>query len=150
MVTRKQVVLSLDDKVKVIRLHEKGDSSRKLVAEVNVGKTQINNIIAGKEKVIEEWDGGVNGRRKLVAVRKCAYADLNAKVYEWFSTARAKNIPLTGRLLQEKAAIFAVEMGHKDFTASNGWLHRFQIRHNIKASVLSGDSATTASCQRTA
>ena len=29
----------------------------------------------------------------------------------------------------------------KDFTVSNGWLHRFQIRHNIKTSVLSGESA---------
>ena len=99
MATRKRVVLSLDDKVKVIRLHEKGDSSRKLAAEFNVGKTQIN-IIAEKEKVvIEECDGGVNRRRKLVAVRKCAYVGLKAKVYEWFPTARAKNIPLTGRLL---------------------------------------------------
>ena len=42
-----------------------------------------------------------------MAVRKCAYIGLNAKVYEW----------LTGRLLQEKATMFAVEMGHKDFTA---------------------------------
>ena len=80
MVARKRVVLSLNDKVKVIRLHEKGNSSRKLAAEFNMGKTQINNIIAGKEKVIEEWDGGVNGRRKLVTVRKCAYVGLNAKV----------------------------------------------------------------------
>ena len=132
MATRKRVVLSFDDKIQVIRLHEKGNSSLKLAAEFNVGKMQINNIIAGKEKVIEEWDGGVNGRRKLVAVRKCAYIGLNAKVYEWFSTARATNIPLAGRLLQEKAAMFAMKMGHKDFTASNEWLHRFQIRHNIK------------------
>ena len=106
-----------------------------------MGKAQINNIIAGKEKIIEEWDGGVNERRKLLAVRKCAYVDLNAKVYAWFSTARANNIPFTVRLLQEKAAMFVVEMGHKDFTASNGWLNRFQIRHNVKASLMSGESA---------
>ena len=47
----------------------------------------------------------------------------------------------SGRLLQEKAAMFAVEMGHKDFTVSSGWLYRFQIRHDINASVLSGESA---------
>ena len=105
MATRKRVVLSLNDKVKVIRLHKKGNSSRKLAAQFNVGETQTNNIIAGKEKVMEEWDGGVNGRRKLVAVRKCAYVGLNDNVYEWFSIARAKNIPLTGRLLQEKGGI---------------------------------------------
>ena len=32
-------------------------------------------------------------------------------------------------------------MGHDGFTASNDWLHRFRKRHNIKCSVLSGESA---------
>ena len=36
--------------------------------------------------------------------------------------------------------MFSVDMGHKDFTSNKGWLHRFQIRHNIKTSVLSGES----------
>ena len=31
--------------------------------------------------------------------------------------------------------------GPQRFTASNGWLYRFQIRHSIKASVLSGELA---------
>ena len=32
------------------------------------------------------------------------YADLNTKVFDWFCSARARNIPLTGRLLQAKAS----------------------------------------------
>ena len=37
--------------------------------------------------------------------------------------------------------MLAVEMGHDEFTASNGWLHSFQKRHNIKQAVLSGEAA---------
>ena len=46
----------------------------------------------------------MDGRRKLVAVRKCPYVDLNVKVFDWFCSARARNIPLTGRLLKAKAS----------------------------------------------
>ena len=38
MTTKKRVILSLNDKVKVIRLHKKGNSSRKLAAQFNVGE----------------------------------------------------------------------------------------------------------------
>ena len=141
MATRKRVILTLDCKVKVIRQHEKGICSRQLAAEFGVGKTQINNIVTAKADILKLWDDGVNGRRKLVAARRCPYVELNAKVFDWFCSARSRNIPLTGRLLQAKASELSREMGHDGFTASNGWLHRFQKRHNIKCSVLSGESA---------
>ena len=47
-------------------------------------------------------------------------------MFDWFCSARAE---------------LSREMGHDGFTASNGCLHRFQKRHNIKCSVLSGESA---------
>ena len=38
-------------------------------------------------------------------------------------------MPLTGGLLQEKARQIANELNISDFSASNGWLYKFQIRH---------------------
>ena len=73
--------------------------------------------------------------------RKTEYTDHNQLMWEWFSLARSHNVHITGRLLQEKALMLAVEMGHDEFTASNGWLHSFQKRHNIKQAVLSGEAA---------
>ena len=83
MATRKRVILTLDSKVKVIGQHEKGIGSRQLAAEFGVGKTQINNIVTAKADILNLWDDGVNGRRKLVAVQKCPYVELNAKVFDW-------------------------------------------------------------------
>ena len=74
MATRKRVILTLDCKVKVIRQHKKGICSRQLAAEFGVGKTQINNIVTAKADILKLWDDGVNGRRKLVAARRCPYA----------------------------------------------------------------------------
>ena len=68
-----------------------------------------------KADILKLWDDGVNGRWKLVAVRKCPYVDLNAKVFDWFCSARARNIPLTGRL-QAKASELSREMGYDGVT----------------------------------
>jgi len=106
-----------------------------------VGKTQINSVIKNKAEILKQWESGANGDRKIVTARRCLYPALNDKVYEWFCVARGKNIPLTGKMIQEKAILIAVELNLDDFTASNGWLNRFQARYNIKCSVLSGESA---------
>ena len=139
--SKKRKYLSLDAKVKVIRLNEKGESARRIATELDVGKTQIGNILKMKDSILKEWEAGSNGERKVLHARRALYSDLNDKVYEWFCAVRAKNTPLTGKMLQEKAIILSLEMGYDDFTASNGWLHRFQTRHNIKSSVLSGEAA---------
>ena len=138
---KKRKVLTLEQKVKVIKLNEKGDSHRVIVESFEVGKTQIGSIVKNKDEILKQWENGADGNRKIVKARRCLYPELNEKIFEWVSSARAKNIPITGRMIQEKAIILSTELGYDDFTASNGWLNRFQIRHNIKCSILSGESA---------
>ena len=58
-------------------------------------------------------------------------------MWEWFANARAKSIPVSGRMIQEKSLIFAEELGHSAFTASNGWLTRWQKHYNVRIAALS-------------
>ena len=58
--TKKHVILTPDNKVKVIRQHEKGIGSRQLADEFGVGKIQINNIVKAKADILKLWDDGVN------------------------------------------------------------------------------------------
>ena len=37
--------------------------------------------------------------------------------------------------------MLALEMEHDEFTRSNGWLSRWQIRYNVKLAVLCGEAA---------
>ena len=53
---------------------------------------------------------------------------------------RSKNITVTGPLLKEKALKFARELKIDDFKASEGWLEKFKIRHNIKLKTKKGES----------
>jgi len=67
--------------------------------------------------------------------------EIDKRVFEWFCEARGRNYPITGRILQEKALVIAEHLDQMDFKASNGWLARFQERHQITGRTISGESA---------
>ena len=126
--------------MKVVKAHEAGESARKISERISCGKTQIQTAIRNKAAIMQEWETGNSSKRKYLTARRTLYGDLNDHEWQWFCTARSKNIPITGRLIQEKATMLAVAMGHADFTAYNGWLDSFKKRHDIKASVLSSEA----------
>ena len=73
--------------------------------------------------------------------RTADYEDLDGLVWEWFTTAQTKNIPVSGRMIQERARLYAAKLSHEGFRASNGWLDRWQKRHNVRLATLSGEAA---------
>ncbi|GBM99409.1 Tigger transposable element-derived protein 6 [Araneus ventricosus] len=55
---------------------------------------------------------------------------------KWFRSARARNIPISGVLLQGKVG---ESLGLETFKASNGWLEKFRTRHNISLKHICGE-----------
>ena len=68
MTSRKRSMLSLSEKVKCIRLSEKGLPVRKIAKEMKVGKSQIGNILGRKEEILQTFSSGEvsSTRRKIV------------------------------------------------------------------------------------
>ncbi|GBL74290.1 hypothetical protein AVEN_235283-1 [Araneus ventricosus] len=63
--------------------------------------------------------------------RKIETSEIDEELMKWFRSARAKNIPVSGVLLQEKAREVGESLGLETFKASDGWLEKFRTRHNI-------------------
>lgn len=127
--------------MEVVKRSRKGETAISIARAFEVGKTQIQSIVNDQENVVDRWENGENCERKYSKPRKCPYADLNEQVWKWFCDARQRNIPVSGKLIQEKAVLLSVTLGHDDFTASNGWLYKWMKRNNIHSSALSGDRA---------
>ncbi|KAK7097842.1 hypothetical protein V1264_004763 [Littorina saxatilis] len=137
--TKKRKYLTLENRVTVVNRHKKGETAIAIAKSLDVGKSQIQRIIQDKENILKRWESGDNADRMRSKRQKSTYSDVNEKVWDWFLAARKKNFPITGRLIQEKALMLSVELGHDNFVASNGWLDRWLKRNNVKNACLSGD-----------
>lgn len=65
---------------------------------------------------------------------------VNNSVFEWFVAARAKSLPVSGTILQEKARMFAEKHNDLSFKASNGWLDSFKKRHRFTFNAVCGEA----------
>lgn len=143
----KRVFLSLEQRIEVLREHERGKSARKLAERFNCGRTQISKIIKEKDLILKEFeDFKFRGIKQL---RHEKHVDVNKAVLEWFKSVRAKNIPVSGPMIQQKAKEIADALGNENFSASNGWLDRFRVRNNITFRSLCGEAADVdpSSCE---
>ncbi|KAG7273270.1 hypothetical protein CRUP_009698, partial [Coryphaenoides rupestris] len=67
---------------------------------------------------------------------------------EWIDNARARNAPLSGPLVREKAEELAAGLGEDDFKVSVGWFERFKRRENIVFKKLHGEAAEADTASR--
>ena len=96
----KRKVLTLEDRVAVVKRLNEGISVRSIAKEFDCGKTQISRISEQKEAIMKQWEEGENLERKYVKRRKTANKDLNNRVWDWFCVQRARNMPISGPALQ--------------------------------------------------
>ena len=139
--SRKRKVLTLEDRMKVVQRNEKGESCIAIAKSLGVGKTQIQYIVRDKEAIKARWEAGENRSRKTTKLRQSTHVSIDEQVWDWFVDARRRNIPVTGKLIQEKALLISMKEQLEDFQASDGWLRRWKDRHNVHLSCLSGERA---------
>jgi hypothetical protein len=70
--------------------------------------------------------------------------ELEKILLEWFQQMCSDNIPINGPILREKANEIALCLNIDNFKASNGWLLRFKLRHDVGYRVVSGESGSVS------
>ena len=66
----KKIVLSLEQRIRVIKRADKRESARSIAKDLGVGKTQIQSIIANKSTILKSWEEGIQGECKYTKPRK--------------------------------------------------------------------------------
>ncbi|GBM46214.1 hypothetical protein AVEN_270221-1 [Araneus ventricosus] len=136
--------LNLKEKIDVLEVAEKEKlSARSLPEHCHVGKTHISELLKNKEGIRKMWILDSNERR--LKFRKTETSETDEVLMKWFRCARAKNIPESGVLIQEKARQVGESLGLETFKASHtqmdGWknsghvttylLNRFVAKKNL-------------------
>ncbi len=104
--------LTLDEKIALINDYANGAglSQRKLCEKYKVSKGAVYNILQRKNeyKLDFQSNGNKGVKRKL---QDETGQKIDEAVFSWFVAQRAKNIPMSGPLIQEKAREIAEEIG---------------------------------------
>ena len=96
MTSVKRKCLNLEEKVKAIRLHEKGISCKKISVEMGVGKTQIQNAVNNKVDILDKFISGVPADWKILTAKRLLHPEIDDKLFQWFIKQRGLIMPLTG------------------------------------------------------
>ncbi|XP_051924967.1 uncharacterized protein LOC127602690 isoform X2 [Hippocampus zosterae] len=137
---RRRTVLTVGERVKLIRLSQAGFKVSEIQETIRVGKTQIYETLRNKDSILARYDSGrLPAQRKLLVVRRTKYSGINERVLDWFNSCRrAQSLPLSGPQIREKASSIARSLGIEDFEASHGWLQKFLERNQLRNDVLVG------------
>ena len=89
-------------------------------------------------------EGEVDRNSIFLSPRHLIYDDIDDYVWQWYQRNNSAEQRLTGKQIQETALRIAKELGNEKFTASSGWLRRWQKRHRV---VLVAKGSPANNCQ---
>lgn len=130
-------VLSVKEKLEIIRTIENGAKKSAVAREKDLPLTTVCGIWNAREKLT----GGTGSNLKRRRIRDSAYPEVEKALLLWIKKARSMNLPVSGPLLTEKAQTFADQLNCPGFACSNGWLSRFKARYGIVGKALCGEAA---------
>ncbi|KAG0411112.1 hypothetical protein HPB47_011753 [Ixodes persulcatus] len=123
--TKKRKVLNLEDEVAVLDAVTAGEK-KDVAARFGILASSLSTILNVKDAIRRAVEAGTSGKKKKL--KRSTYADVDKAVFTRFMDMRARNVPISGAFLQQKAKDYACILGCDDLMASNGWLQSFKNR----------------------
>ena len=132
---------SLDFKLNVIEEAERSKLPKKdLCIKFGIAPSTLSTFLRNKQTLRSNRDVGLfTGKRKKM--RSSCNKTIDRATFLWIKQVCAKNVPLSGPVIKEKANQLAREMGI-DFVATNGWFHRFKARRGLCFKSIVGEAAS--------
>ena len=111
MATQKRRAFTAEEKLKLVDVYLKKSPSQSLTdsaQEQGITSSILSTILKNKDNF--PVNESISKKKKQ---RKCQLGDLDRALYLWLKEARAKNTPLSGPLIKQKADNLAFPLGIK-------------------------------------
>ena len=130
--------LTIEEKRQVIYQIKAGKSVSCVAALFEIGKQTVRDITK-RESSLDHYQMNFDGDSRK-NMRRPADENVDLALYQWFRGQRAAGAEISGLMVQTKALEFNRLLdGPDSFTASSGWLWRFQKRHGIHDVPIEGE-----------
>ena len=133
--------VTIDTKYKAILQVEKGVQKKIVAEQFGVPPSTLSTWLKSKDSIKSRCNTGTVGPNAKV-MKAGHFVKTEQAILEYILQARAANIELTGTIIKIKAEDFAKKLGENGFCGSNGWLHRFKKRHDIKLKSIKGEAGS--------
>ncbi|XP_072169422.1 tigger transposable element-derived protein 6-like [Diadema setosum] len=138
---KKRQALSIETKMDILRdVVERRLKKIEVARKYEIPPSTLSTILLNRKQITKQYETS-NTEPSRKRLRGAELEDVEKAVFRWFSDMRAKNLPVSGPLMREKAEYLAKKLGHDKFQASSGWLSRFKERHGIQQLRVCGESA---------
>ena len=144
---RKRICVSLHDKLSALQRLDSGESVAKVSADIGVGITTVKDWKKNR-KELEAYSMTVETEKALKnrkMLKKPKLELVDDALWVWFCQERRKGTPLSGPIVKEKALKLYEKLGgdSESFNASEGWLHRWKLRHGIRHVIIAGEKLSS-------
>lgn len=139
---RKRAVLTISEKISLLKKLDAGTSVSKLCEMYGVGSSTVYDLKKQKTKLREFYAS--SDTQKGMEVRKTMRhgksEDLEKALMQWFRQRRNGGMKISGELVIAQAKLFHEELKlEHECNYSEGWLHKFKKRHGLSAAAVCGE-----------
>lgn len=120
---------TLDMKYKIITLYENAPRGEK--KDILQAYRITRPYICKWKKDMDKYVGVDNKKTLHLGAKKILTKEMEENILKKINKLREKDVAITGRLIRKLASEEAKKAGLEEFRASQGWLDRFKIRHNL-------------------
>ncbi|KAG0441093.1 hypothetical protein HPB47_016051 [Ixodes persulcatus] len=116
-------------KLEIIGCVEKGEKKSSVAEAYNIPQSTLSTLLKAKSDIQSKAEQSKHSGARSVWTP--AFEKVERSLHKWFMDARARNIPASGPMLQQKAKDFAFIHRAQNVAASSGWLQRFKACYDI-------------------
>ena len=136
---KRKVELNLGQKFSVLTEIHKGRTQSEIAVEFGIDRCSVSRIKRDEQKILAAIENNENTSKKRD--RKTSGEQVEEALFLWFTQMRARNVPLHGPMVLEKAHQISVQI-NSDFVPNPSWLERFKKRRNIIFHKLHGEKTS--------
>lgn len=143
MTKRKRNMLTIQQKVEMLKKLDEGESVTNLRKEYDVGHSTIYDLKAQRYRILKFYSesDSVVGMAKRKTLHRAMNSELDKALYTWYRECRDRDGQVTGPMIIKRARELHIEMSiKKECDYSSGWLQKFKNRHGIRSTSSEGKS----------